>query len=227
MLLGPSALVPTPHNRCWLWCWNTLMKSVRFTVVSRWSWSSTHSIALWWSASDQVVAACWALLRRTWNCLSCVVQIYSTLYTGASIAAQIFCIFCLRNWWDSVANRLLTLAFTDFNIFCSHKIHVFWYNHWSVLSSTWTDRSNWFCWLTSIDNAHGGCTGSITSSSQDFCGEVFPSSLEQWWIGAKLTASILIIPQISSLCQVPHCKDLNGSGKCWSPGYCGTDANQF
>lgn len=227
MLLGPVALVPTPHNRCCSWCWNQLSKRLCFTVVCRWSSSLKHSIAFWWPTSDQVVAVCWALLRRIWKCLSCIAEIHSAQYTRAPIAAQIFWIFYLCNWWDSVAKRLFTLALTDLNIFCCHKIHVFWYNHWSVLSGALRDRSKWLCWLTSRDNVHGGCTATITISSEDFYGAVFPSCLEQTWIGAKFASSVLIIPQICSPCLVTYFNESNGSGKCWSPGHCGTDANWF
>jgi len=47
---------------------------------------------------------------------------------------------------------------------------------------------------------------------------VFQSSLEQITSEAQFTASVLIIPQISLLCQVPLFNESHGVAMCWRPG---------
>ena len=96
---------------------------------ARWIFPPKHckrSIAYWQSASDQVVSASQAAFRHTWNCLCFVVETILAPYTRASIAARISWILCSHDWWDSVVKRSLTLAFAEFDIFSSWKIHFFW-----------------------------------------------------------------------------------------------------
>jgi hypothetical protein len=64
-------------------------------------------------------------------------------------------------------------------------------------------------------------------SSEAFSTTVFPSYLQQSRIGAQFTASVLIIPQISLPCQVPHLDESNGLEKCWRLEYRGTDVNRL
>jgi len=134
---------------------------------------------------------------------------------------------CSHNWWDSVANRSSSLAFADFGIFSSRIICFFWYDRLSASSCASRDRSERCCWLRSREDWHIIHTASITIWSEAFCPAVFPPSLEQSRIGAKFTASVLIIPRISLPCQVHLCNESMGSEKCWRPGYCGTDVNRL
>jgi len=145
MLLGLVALVPTSYNSRRSLVWNNVSKSLLLAGVTGWISHSNRSIALGQSASDQVVATCPALFRRTWNCLRFVVETISAPYTRASIAVQILWIFCSHNRQDSLANRSSTMAVADFDIFCSQKMPFLWYIHLSASSSALRDRSKWFC----------------------------------------------------------------------------------
>jgi hypothetical protein len=51
--------------------------------------------------------------------------------------------------------------------------------------------------------------------------------LEQSRIGVQYTASVLIMPRITSPCQELLFIELNGYGKCWRCGYRGTDVYQL
>lgn len=102
----------------------------------------------------------------SWNFNSCGEVTFSAPYTRTSIAAQMLCILCSYNWCDSLANWSCTLAFPDFNIFCSWKAPLCWYNYPSTSSSTIRDRLEWFCSLTNTENSHNVYTAQITISSE-------------------------------------------------------------
>ena len=227
MLLGPVALVPTTGNSCCPWWWNNLSKILHLSGVTQWISCSSHSIASGQSASDQVVAACRDLFRRTWNCLCYVVETFSAPYTMSSNAVWILWIFCSCNWWDSVANWSSTLAVADFDIFCSRKVPFIRGNHFSASSSSLRARSEWFRCLTIRQNSHNAHTTPITISMEAVSTEAFRSSLEQSRIGAQFTASVRIIPQISLHFDVPLHNEWNGLGKCWRAGYHGTNVNRL
>jgi len=227
MLLGPVALVLTSCNSCRSRWWSNSSKSLRLAAVTWWISRSNRSIALCRSASDHMVAVCWALFRRTWNCLCFGVVIFSALYSWTSIAARILWIFCSRKWWDSLGNWSSTVAFADFDIFWSRKAPFLLSNRFSASSSAARDRSEWFCWLTSRENSHNTRTAPITISSEAVSAAVFPASWEQSRIGAQFTASVLIMRRNCFPCQEPLFIESNGSGKCWRPGYHGTDVNRL
>jgi len=210
LLLGSVALVPTSCNSCHILCSNNLSK-ISLTAGVQWRISRFNcSIAFWQLALNQVVPACRALFKRTWNCVRFVVETFSAPYTRASTAAQFLETFCSHNWWDSLANRSFTLAFADFDIFCTRKIPFFWQNCVNASSSTLRDRSEWFCWLRSRENSHNVRTAPFTISSETFSTVVFPASWERSIIEAQFTASVLIIPRISLPSQVPLFNESNG-----------------
>jgi len=196
---------------------------MRLTGVTWWIWCSNRSFALCRSASDHLVGACWALFRRTWNCLRFVVETFSAPYTCTSISAQILWIFCCRNWWDSPVNSSASLAIADFDIFCSRIAPFFLYTRLSSSSSAVRDTSQWFCWLTSRENSHKAHPAPITISSEAVSAAVFLSSLEQSRIGAKFNASVLIMSQIVFPRQEVLFIESNGLKKRWRPGYRGTN----
>jgi len=179
ILLDPVALVPTSCNSCGLWCWNNLLKRLHSAGVAWWISCSNCIFALCQSASDRMVGACWALIRRTSNSLRLVVVTVSAMYTRTPIAAWILWIFCLCNWLHSLANCSCTVVFTRFHIFYSRKVPFVWQNPFSALCSAVRDRSKWFCWLTSWENEHNDRTAPITISSEDVSAAVFWLSLEE------------------------------------------------
>jgi len=99
-------------------------------------------------------AAWWAPIWCTWNYLSFVVKTFSAPFKRTSIAAQILLIICSHHGWHSLANRSSTLAFTDFNSSCSWYLGLFSYIGFNAFASASSDCSEWFCWLTSAENAH-------------------------------------------------------------------------
>jgi len=225
MPLGLVAFVPTSCNSCHSRCWNDSSKGLHLAGVTQWMSPPNRSIALWRSALDQVVAACQAVFWRTWNHLSFVEETFSAPYTRASIVAQILWMFSSHNRWDSHANRSSTLAVTDFDIVCTRNIPFFCQSRLSALSGVLRDRFEWFCWLTSRENSPNARTAPIAISLEAVSTAVFPSSLAQTRIGAQFTASVLMIRQIFLTCGVPVFKESAGFGKCWRPGYRGTDVN--
>jgi len=225
MHLWLVALVLTSCNSCCSWYWNNLSKSLRLTGVTWWISRSNCSIAFWQSAYDQVIATCRGPFRRTSNCLRFVVETFPIPSTRTSIAAQILWRICLHNWWNSVANGSSTVTFTDFNIFWSQNILFFWQNPLSASSSALRDRSERFCSPTSRENSHDACTAPVTIASEAALAAVSPSSLEQTRIGMQFTECALIIQQVSLPCHAMLFNESNGLGKCWRPGYHGTDVN--
>jgi len=98
MLLGLVALVPTSCNCCRLWCWNNVSKILCLLGVA---WLISHcnrSIAFWRSASEQVVAACQALFRCTWNCLRFIVETFSAHTLGPPVWSESYeSFFCVTD----------------------------------------------------------------------------------------------------------------------------------
>jgi len=76
MLLELVVLVPTSWNSCHSWCWNNLLKRLRLAAVTLCISCSNCSITFWRSASDQVITACRALFRHTWNCFRFVEETF-------------------------------------------------------------------------------------------------------------------------------------------------------
>jgi len=137
MLLEPIALVPTSCNSCRWWCWNTLSKSLCLAGVTWWISCFNRSIARRQSAYDHMVAACQALFGRTWNCCRFDVVPCSAPYTWNSIAVWILWIFCLRNWWDSIAKCSSTFAFADFYIIWFRKAPFFFVKSLQCIIQCW------------------------------------------------------------------------------------------
>jgi len=201
MLLGQGAVVQTSFDSCHLWCRNTLSKILHFTAVTRWIYSSNLSFPLCQSASNQFIAACWALFGCTQNCLPLVAVIFAALYIGTSIAVQILWIFCSCNWLESLVNCSSSLAILDFDIVCTCEATFCLYNCFCVLCSAVRDRSEGFCWLSSRENSHSVCTAHITGSSDAVTNAVFLTSSELSWIGVQFNASVLLMPWIWFPCQ--------------------------
>ena len=133
--------------------------------------------------------------------------------------------FCYPNRWDSLANCLFTMCFTDIEILCSRKAPVFLENCFSASSSGHRDSSVSFCWLTSRENWHNACPTPITISLEAVSTAVFSSSFKQSRIGVHFTPSVQIIPLISFPFWEPLFHESNGSEKGWRPGSHGTDVN--
>jgi hypothetical protein len=196
MLQGPIGLVPTSFNSCHSQCRNNLSNSLCLADVTWWSSCSNRSIAFWRSESDQVVAACQTLIRRTWNCLHFVQKTISAPSTMAYIAGRILWIICSHHRLFSVAHRSSTVAFAEFDIFYSGKMPLFRWNRFSASSSALRDRFEWFCWLTSSENSHNARTAPITNSSEADSAAAFQSHVKQTGIEAQFTASVPIIRRI-------------------------------
>ena len=227
VLLRPVALFLTSWNSCRLWCWKNSSKSMHLTDVIWWISHSSHSIALSRSTSDHLVATCWALVRRTWNCLRFNVVTFSATYTWTSIAAHSLWILCSRKWWDLLANIIFTLAFADFNIFWSQKASFCLLNRISTLSSAVRNWSEWFCWLTSRENSPNARSVPITIFSEAVTVGVLPSSYEQSGIGTQLTDSVLNMRRICLPYQELLFIESNDLEKRWRPRYRGTDVNRL
>jgi len=210
-----------------LWLWNDCSKSLHSTGVSRRILYSDHSTALWWFASDYIVAACRSLFRQTRNYITLVAKTFSASYTRTSIGVWILRNFCARNGRDSSGNFSSTLAFANFDIVCLWKLPIFIMNHSSPTSGASTDISVWFSWQTHEENSQNARTALITISSEAVSTAVFPSSLDQTRIGVQFTASVLTILHVSIPCQVPLFNESNGLEKHWRPGYGGTNVNQL
>jgi hypothetical protein len=81
--------------------------------------------------------------------------------------------------------------------------------------------------MTSRENSHNALTAPVTISSEAVSATVFPASWELSRIGAQFTASVLIMPWTSFLCQEPFLIASKGLGKRWRPGYRGNVVNQL
>jgi hypothetical protein len=106
-------------------CWHNFLTSFHLTGVP---WRIAHSngtVAIWYSASDHSISACWAQLRLTGTCRCFVVETFPAQYTKTSIVVQCSWIIYSTNLWDSLANRVLTFACANINIFKYQELPFF------------------------------------------------------------------------------------------------------
>jgi len=209
LLLGPVASVPIPTTVVTLDV-ELIYRNACIELVSPDGLCAPITLLDHRWASDHFIHTCHTVVRCTKNFLRFDVVTFSAPYTWTSIEAQIIGIIWSCNSCYSLANCLSTLAFADFEIFCTQKALFFLQNRFSASSSAVRDRSEWFCWLTSVENVHDSRTAPITISSEAASIAVFLSLLELSRIDVQCTAGILILPLITFRCQEMLVNESNG-----------------
>jgi len=198
--------------------YKNLCRSSHLTCVTGWISGTKSTFAIWQSISDHLVAACCALFRHIWYCLSFVTVTVSATSIKTSISVWMLWMFSSYNWSYTVSNCWSSFAFAAFKMLCSRKT-AFKEHCIDASSSAMSNQSELSCLLGSGENWLNVSTALITISPEAVPDAVFRYCLEQARIAVYFNFSHRIMPQICLPCQELLFKDTNAWEKHRRSGY--------